>query len=237
MINPGAQTAGPWWQRAMDLLLPPRCVHCGLRGSEICDACLKLMRPLATNVCPRCNAPWVEGRVCRRCAEHPLVMRALIAAFPFEGPARSALLAMKYGGRTRLVRYLVQGLELALERRPLTIDLVIPVPLSSGRLRSRGFNQSELLARPVADHHQWALAPRTLARIRDTPQQTRLPAARRSQNVAEAFAVLDPGGVKGKRILLVDDVATTGATLNACAAALLSAGAEGVWGLVVARDV
>jgi ComF family protein len=161
----------------------------------------------------------------------------MVAAYPFEGPIRSAILAFKYGARTRLAPFLASTLAARLATRPLMVDCVIPVPLSRGRLQSRGFNQSELLARPLAEVNGWVLDFTSLVRARDTRQQTELPARERRANVVGAFAVVRPEAVQGKRVLLVDDVCTTGATLEACATPLLEAGAAGVWGLVVARDL
>ena len=144
---------------------------------------------------------------------------------------------MKYGGRTRLVPFLGELLADALVRRPLEVDLVVPVPLTRARIAARGFNQAELLARPLAAARGWTLEPGALVRARETAQQTRLPARARRANVAGAFAVRIPALVRDRRVLLVDDVCTTGATLEACAAPLVAAGAAGVWAIVVAREV
>ncbi len=226
----------PWWQRALDLILPPRCVGCGLRGTELCDACIAGLRGIGP-ACPRCSRPSTGGRVCRQCATREPPLRAILAGYPFEGALRAAILALKYRGRTRLAPFLAAALVAPLATRPLEIDLVVPVPLTRARQRARGFNQAELLARPLAASRGWALAPAALTRTRETAQQTRLPARARRSNVAGAFAAPDPATVQHRRILLVDDVCTTGATLEACAAPLLAAGAAGVWGLVVAREV
>lgn len=164
-------------------------------------------------------------------------MSAVLAAYPFEGVIRSAILALKYRSRTRLVPFLATALAAPLAWRPLAIDTVIPVPLSAGRLRLRGFNQSELLARPLAQARGWAIDPASLIRMRETEQQTRLPARERLKNVAGAFEVVAPNRIEGRRVLLVDDVCTSGATIDACAQPLLRAGAVGVWAIVVALDV
>jgi ComF family protein len=117
------------------------------------------------------------------------------------------------------------------------VDLVVPVPLSPERARLRGFNQAELLARPLAAARGWRLDEAALVRSRDTAQQTRLPARERRANMVGAFAVLETETVRDRRVLLVDDVCTTGATLEACAVPLIEAGAAGVWALVIAREV
>ncbi|MEA2639537.1 MAG: hypothetical protein QOF51_931 [Chloroflexota bacterium] len=194
------------------------------------------MQPLGPAVCPRCSLPSPGGRTCQRCEGHPHAVRAIIASYPFEGVVRAGILGLKYRGRRRLARVLTPALIAALERRPLTADLVIPVPLSWARSRERGFNQSELLARPVAAALRLPLDTTSLLRARDTAQQTRLPARERRRNVVGAFEVANPSAVADRRVLLVDDVCTTGATLDACGAALADAGAAGVWALVLARD-
>jgi len=181
--------------------------------------------------------PSVGGRVCHRCTGRETPLRAVLARYAFEGPLRAAVLAFKYRGRTRLLPFLTSTLEAALQTRPLTVDLAVPVPLHAERLRTRGFNQAELLARSLASAHGWALDTSALVRIRETRQQTELPARDRLRNVAGAFAVAAPAAVASKRVLLIDDVCTTGATLTACAAPLLEAGAEGVWAAVAARDI
>ena len=226
----------PWWQGGLDALLPPRCVGCGRRGAEVCERCIEAMRPLGPNVCPRCGMPSAGGRVCRRCVGRETPLRAVLAHYPFEGAIRAAILAFKYRARTRLARFLSSALDAALVTRPLTVDLVVPVPLTRRRQQTRGFNQAELLAAPLAARHGWELAPDALERVRETARQTELPARERLRNVAGAFAVAQPQRLARKRVLLVDDVCTTGATLAACAGPLLEAGAEGVWGIVVARD-
>lgn len=225
-----------WWQRALDIVLPPRCVGCGARGAEVCANCIAGVRPLGP-ACPRCSRPSVGGRICRRCATRESPLRAMLAAHPFDGAVRAAVLALKYGGRTRLVPFLSAALADALVTRPLEVDLVVPVPLTRARVRARGFNQAELLARPLAEARDWPLHSGALVRARETAQQTRLPARARRANVAGAFTVPDAALVRDRRILLVDDVCTTGATLEACAAPLLEAGAAGVWAIVVAREV
>ncbi|HZT05921.1 MAG TPA: ComF family protein [Chloroflexota bacterium] len=229
-------TRDPWWQVALDVLLPPRCVGCGRRGADVCDACVAALRPLGAHTCPRCSAHSPGGRPCGSCGRRLGHLRAVIAAHPYQGTIRAAILAFKYRSRTRLAPFLVAALEPGLARRPLAVDVVAPVPLSPARLAQRGFNQAELLARPLAASQGWPLDAALLVRTRETPQQTRLSSGERWLNLAGAFAVRDPASVVDRRVLLVDDVCTTGATLEACAAPLVRAGAAGVWALVVARD-
>ena len=224
------------WDAALDFLVPPRCVGCGRRGADVCQSCSDAIQPLGPAICPRCARPSLEGRICDRCRTQLRALRAVLAAYPFEGVIRAAILAFKYRRCTRLAGFLAPALLEVLRSRPLSVDLIVPVPLSQARRSERGFNQSELLARNLATQLSRPLEAAALVRLRDTPQQTRLPARERRRNVANAFGVADPAVVAGRRILLVDDVCTTGATLEACASALDRAGAQGVWAVVVARE-
>jgi ComF family protein len=144
---------------------------------------------------------------------------------------------LKYRHARVLAPLLAELLATSLSKRPLQADLVIPVPLSVRRFRERGYNQSMLIARELGSLTSLP-APQdgVLARIRDTPPQVGLSAADRLKNMRGAFACVDPSRVRGRRCALLDDVMTTGATLEACAETLRQAGAEKVFGLVVARE-
>jgi ComF family protein len=144
---------------------------------------------------------------------------------------------LKYRQERYLVAALAQLLLDCLAARPLAVDALVPVPLDARRARWRGFNQSTLLAAEVARALDRPLLDRVLQRQRPTRPQVGLSARERRANVRDAFACTDRTAVAGRRLLLVDDVMTTGATLEACATALDGAGAAAVYGLVVARDV
>jgi ComF family protein len=177
------------------------------------------VRSVAEALCPRCR---------RR---EPLVSLAR-AVGPYEGALRAIVHALKYDGRPTIARHLAARMREAGAEVLAGADLVVAVPLHRSRERARGFNQARELARhlglPVAD---------ALARTRRTPSQADLPAARRHANVRGAFEWRTRVPVKGRTIVLVDDVSTTGATLNACARPLLDAGATEVRALTAARAV
>ncbi len=210
-----------------DLLFPPRCAGCGRGGHWLCPACLADISPLPL----RLEAPeplaglWVVGLY-----DHPLDL---------------AIHALKYRGKYRGKRRLAEPLGRLLAetyRREMGAawppDAVLPVPLHARRLAERGYNQSALLARALSREVGLPVVEDALRRARNTPQQVRLNAAQRRKNVSGAFACA-PGHplVVGRRLLLLDDVCTTGATISACAEALLAAGARQVWGLVLARQM
>jgi len=154
----------------------------------------------------------------------------------YEGALREILQHYKYRGLRPLARPLGQRLAQTLERlQGGTWDLVLPVPLHRNRERQRGFNQAGLLAEQVGKLFGIRMGGKDCVRVRDTPPQAGLRAAERRKNVKGAFAVPQPERVRGLRVLLVDDVLTTGATADACARALLEAGAKGVAVLTLAR--
>lgn len=199
------------------LLAPPRCAACDAgvgRMAAFCRECAATAEPA-----PR------DGR------------EDAIAAFVYGGAVARAIVVMKYASRPDLARPLGDLLFRAVSASPVDVRgaLVVPVPLHPRRLAERGYNQSALLARRLAHHLGAPLAPVALARDRDTPRQATLDRAERLANVAASFRARNPARVRGRRVLLVDDVRTTGATLEACAAALRAAGATTVLTAVVAR--
>lgn len=224
------------WHRALDLLFPPQCVVCGRLERWLCPECLAHIPLLDAPLCPRCGRLWDGEGLCRACTEQPLTLSRIRAAVLFApGPVQDSLHALKYRGAADLAIALSALLLTAWERYAFDSDLLIPVPLHPRRERWRGYNQAALLALNLGARLQRPVAPRALQRVRYTPSQTRLNREERRKNVAEAFA-LKPGlDVSGLRITLIDDVATTGATLDACAHVLVAHGAIDVTALTVAR--
>ncbi len=222
---------------AVDVLFPPQCGGCGKDGYRYCPACLASLHYLSQPVCEQCGEPLPRrqpGRcaVCRRRTASALAGTRSVAYF--EGPLQRALHRLKYYRDVVLADSLARVLVAAWRDYALLGGIVIPVPLSPERLWERGYNQAGLLARGFAELAGLPYAPAGAARVRHTASQVGLTADQRRQNVAGAFEAR-PRLVAGKAILLVDDVRTTGATLEACAAALRAAGAEQVWGLTLAR--
>lgn len=152
----------------------------------------------------------------------------------YQGPLRKAIHGLKYHRNLALGDYFAPALVQVFSDQKWDIDLIIPVPLSPNRRRQRGYNQAEILAIPLALAIQKPLAPHALAKCRETPSQVGQSASERLGNVKDAF-IAHSQSVSGHRILLIDDVITTGATLNACAEALFKAGANAVFGLTLAR--
>ena len=213
----------------LDLALPPSCAGCGAEGTVLCDRCRRSL-----DVRSESPAGVLRGLP----SEMPVSLAQVEWCAPFAGPVRSALHQLKYSGERRLAQPL--GLALAARWRAAGVggDLLVPVPVHAHRARQRGYDQAVLLARAAACELEmpWLAA---LSRTRVTAPQFELGRRARMSNVTGAFAVAGPAArqeVEGLWIVLVDDVATTGSTLMACAAALYQAGAIAVSALTVARE-
>lgn len=214
--------------------VPKRCALCGTRGVEggLCASCTAdLPRPPAPR-CPVCAAPSPTGATCGACLTSPPRFDATFVGCSYAFPADALIRALKYRGTLAAAGALAEVLAPALWTAPVP-DLVVPIPLSAARERERGFNQSLEIARCLPPRWRQPVDPAALVRIQDTPPQAALPLADRARNVKGAFRASRP--LDGLSIALVDDVMTTGATLDAAAAALRAAGAREVVAWVVAR--
>jgi ComF family protein len=217
-------------------LFPARCLGCGRRGVALCPPCRATLPYLDASACQRCAWPSRSAGPCRACKRIPAALASVRAVCAYEGAARQAVHTLKFRSGRYLAPVLGQLLCEVATRRPLQADLVVPVPLAPRRLRDRGYNQAELLAEHVVESVGGTLAARLLEREDRAPQQT-LTAVERRTNLRGAFSCANPEAAHGQRILLVDDVMTTGATLGACAEVLVTAGASRVSALVFARDL
>lgn len=213
----------------LDVLFPPRCVRCRATGAVLCAACLATARVPLPPLCASCGRSLPSsGATCPTCAagRGPSTLRSIRAAALHEGAVRDAVLALKYRGQRRLAEPLGDLLAEAIRASGELPDALVPVPLHSARRRARGYNQAELLARRCARRLGVPCETRALLRRRATPPQVGLSSAERLANVAGAFAVAEPAAVRrlgAKRVLLIDDVTTTGSTLDAAASALAAA--------------
>ena len=221
---------------AVDWILPPRCGGCGKENERWCHDCVSQTRELAGPLCRFCGEPGHPNELCADCAAQPPAYAALRSFTEYKGPAREAVHALKYRKDVGLGEALARSMFSLLDRLDWPVDMVTPVPLGNARSRQRGYNQSTLLGLPLALYLGRQFVPECLVRKRETSSQVHLSAAERHQNVQDAFTA-DPALAAGKIVLVVDDVATTGATQNSCALALRTAGAKAVYGLTFARAV
>jgi ComF family protein len=232
----------------LETIYPPRCHICrcflmGNRGGTLhfCSGCLKDLIKIASPLCPVCGTPFIsqveKDHLCKECLKKRPFFDILAAPYLYDGGIMDAIHQVKYNGKTYLAQSL--GDLLAASARERFGDtkglLIMPVPLHPRRLRERGFNQSLVLARAVAPVLEASLDFLSLRRVKYTQPQTGLKRDERRKNVKGAFALDGRPDLKGRTIILVDDVATTGNTLNECARVLKKAGCERVLCLTLAR--
>lgn len=229
----------------VDLVLPHRCALCGhVLGPDrgLCGACWAELRFIAEPYCSCCGRPRLEDDTpvdpCVRCRNDPPLLRRTRAALAYDDASRRLVIAFKHHGRLSLRPLLLRWLRRAAAELVDDVDLVTPVPLHRGRLLRRGYNQAALLAAGIVDAAPPVYVPDLLVRTRATRSQQGLGARARLDNITQrAFAVHPAHAalIRGRRVLLVDDVLTTGATLDACAHVLRAGGADAVDALCVAR--
>ncbi len=246
MILPARAVAHYATRALLDLLLPPTCLTCDQQvdaPGRFCVTCFGLTSFITDPCCHACGLPFeVAGqggreRICHTCRANPPPWERARAALRYDKQARRLLLPLKYHDRVELAASLGAMMARAGAVLLAEADVVVPVPLHRQRLRARRYNQAALLARQVARGAKRPLIVDALRRIRATPSLAFLSAERRQAAVDGAFWVPDTrvADIEGRRVLLVDDVLTSGATCAGCAEALLDAGAAAVDVLVAAR--
>jgi ComF family protein len=222
------------WSKLARRLLAHSCALCGAAGGDrqICGSCEAELPWLTRDRCAVCAVPLANGAVCGACLDRPPRYARVVAAFSYAYPLDAVIRAYKYGGRLAHARLLGSALAAVATR---DADAIVAMPLSPARLAERGFNQAHEIARVVARARGIPLLPFACRKVVDTAPQARLPWKERAKNVRRAF-VCD-ADLAGRRIAVVDDVLTTGATLNELARVLRKAGAVEVSGWVVARTL
>ncbi len=217
-----------WLWTSIDWLYPPRCGGCDQPGEHWCADCQQNVQVLSPPICQRCGQPTSAGDTCAECSQNPPDFDALRSWAVFQGPVRNAIHRLKYRRDIALGWILAERLCEYFQSLGWSIDLVTPVPLGVARLRERGYNQAALVAYPLALACGLPYAPDAVQRTRETLSQVNLSLRERKLNVVGAFHGNDKL-VAGKSVLVVDDVATSGATLSACAEALFNAGSQQAW--------
>ncbi len=234
------------WQGLVDLILPPRCLSCGAlveAQGALCVTCWSGMTFVTDPLCERCGLPFDHDpggtMVCGACLRQDPPFDRARAVFRYDDGSRRLILGFKHADRTEAAPALAAWMTRSAADLIDDCDVIAPVPLHRRRLFARRYNQSALLSQALARRGGLFVVPDLLLRLRATPSQGRLTATQRRRNVAGAFAVRPDrlADLRGRRLLLVDDVMTTGATVAACARAALSAGAAAVDVVVLARAV
>jgi ComF family protein len=215
-------------------LLPQACQLCGAECADgpLCAPCTEDLPWLPRARCTACAVPLTSGEICGACLDQPPRFDRVEAVFSYRFPVDALIHAYKYGGRLALARPLGEALSKEVAR---DVDVIVPMPLARGRLAERGFNQALEIARVAANITGIAILPHACRKVADTPPQAALPWKERAKNVRRTF-VCD-ADLEGKRVAVVDDVLTTGATLNELARVLRKAGAARVHGWIIARTV
>ncbi|HLY66419.1 MAG TPA: ComF family protein [Chloroflexota bacterium] len=216
------------------MAFPRKCVQCGSTGKWVCATCQAQVHWMQPPLCECCGREVGAGNRCQDCARDRPNIDGIRACSRFEGAIREAVHRLKYNGQRALADPLAGYLAPLATSLP-DVDALVPLPLHPKRERQRGYNQASLLAASLGERLRLPVLPIAL-RTRDTESQVGKSRRERVANVRGAFACTAPEQVGGRRLLLVDDVCTTGSTLVACAEPLFRAKAESVWGLVVARQ-
>jgi ComF family protein len=245
------QMKATWYKvisSALNFLFPPICLLCGSKdlyqaGCLICKDCFNSISFISHPVCVRCGKPFLtettRNHVCGNCLTQEPSFNLVRALGRYEGALETIIHNFKYKQKFSMVN-LFNFLLDNMQNHEITFasyDLLIPVPLHRSRLRQRGFNQSVILGNILKKKYQMSLQPKVLQRIVSTHPQVTLPVKARKINMRNAFKVKESQSVEGKAILLLDDVYTTGATMNECARILKKSGASRVDGFVIARAV
>ena len=229
-----------WLTNIQDWLLPRLCPACGEPagpGLELCPGCARTL-PVLRHACPRCAIPYEHPDThgeCGTCQKQPPAFSRAVALYRYAPPVDHFIRALKFHQQLGLAHLLGERLSQRLMRETSRPDLIIPVPLHGARLRERGYNQALEIARPVARALDVPLDCRSLVRVRATAPQSGTTVAARRKNLRGAFALRDEESVRNLRVALVDDVMTTGSTVQAAAKCLRAAGAREVDIWVIAR--
>ena len=239
-----AWTLGRYGRALLDLVLPPRCLACGATvdgAGTVCPPCWRRLTFITPPHCEQCGLPFSfpsdPGALCGACAGQPPAFRRARAALAYDDASRPLLLAFKHADATHAAHAYAGWMRRAAAAMAREADILVPVPLHRRRLARRRYNQAALLALALARHSGRPAAVDLLVRRRATPSQKGADRTARRRNVRGAFAVR-PGRtalIAGRAVLLIDDVLTTGATVEECARVLTRAGAASVDVLTLAR--
>ena len=219
----------------LDLIFPPRCLNCNHLGKFICDNCLGKIIRIKEQGCPFCHKKTNGGRLCAACrAKHELT--GVVAYGYFHDPILKQIIhPYKYEGISAAGEVISLLLAQTIKSTAINFDIITFAPVSKRRFNERGYNQAEILAKHLSEYFEKPLF-RKISKIKHTPTQVGLKRKDRLRNLEGTIVVKDSDILKGRRVIIIDDVLTTGATLDECARALRQAGARQVWGVVLGKE-
>ena len=221
---------------AVDWIYPPTCIGCGRINQRFCEECQSQIEYIQGQLCPKCGEPSKHKDLCNSCKADPPCFESLRGIAHYAGPIRQCVIKLKYDSDYALAEFLAEMMIHEIHKLGWDLELVTSVPLSKLKHQERGYNQANLLARPIAYALRVPFKPDAITRSKDTRSQVGLSAFERAENLKNAFSA-DSQIVRKKRILIIDDVTTTGTTINECSRALLSSGANCVFGMTLARPL
>lgn len=221
--------------RFLDALFPPFCCSCGELGFELCPKCIKRISLIdQRKICPICGDYSVRARICNECQKSRPYFDQLRSWGEYSGVLRDVIRKYKFDHGLGLTQFLSNPSIEFIQSWGIKIDHIIPVPLRNSRLHARGYNQSALLANSISRSLHIDIKPHALTRVKETLSQVGLNSKERQDNVFDAFRA-DYAENSNKSILVIDDIATTGSTLNECARALKNSGAKEVFCYTIAK--
>ncbi len=218
----------------LELLFPPTCAGCKSWGAYLCDSCRKEVRFFDFSICPMCDHPTLDGKTHSSCRT-PYGLDGFIPIAQYVEPTSSLIKKIKYAQVKDASREAYHFLSYHWPTYAPIFDALVPIPLHPKKLRERGFNQAELLAKQISRLNTSPVITDTLIKVRETQTQASLRLKQRKKNVQQGFVCLHKKHIEGKVIGLVDDVATTRTTLSLACTVLKKAGAKEVWGVVLAH--
>lgn len=213
-----------------------KCILCGreIEKDGICDNCYAHLPRICGKVCEKCGGEVMGmGKYCNDCSNGDFFIEKNFCIFNYVDKVKSAIIAFKFGGRKHIGYAFSHIIHDYLSGIRKFFDIIVPMPIHEMRKKERGFNQSEVLAEYLKE--DYSVEKDVLIRVKNTPHQTGLNKENRQCNLDGAFKVVNKDKIAGKRILILDDIYTTGSTINECAKTLLKSGAEVVYGLCLAR--
>ena len=227
-----------------DLILPESCIICKNRTSReiiLCLQCFKKIKIIKSSICPKCGLPYPlpkgEDHFCEKCLKNKVFFDKARQVGYYNGILKKTIAALKYNGKTYISSRLgkLMANKIAMEKKKIDYNFIFPIPLHIKKLKERGFNQGYLLAKEVGKILKIKVEFKNLSKILENPSQINLSKNERKKNVRGIFYLKNPAQIKNKKILLIDDVYTSGATVNECARMLKQGGATEVDVLTLAR--